>query len=93
MNIRPREDIKPLSVMRTRPASLLRQVRENQRPIVITQRGKPSAVIIDLDDYERQKEKMELMEAVLEGERDIKEHRIKSLDQVHRETRRWVGEK
>ncbi len=70
-----------------------RQIRENQRPVVITERGKPAAVIVDLEEYERQKEKMELMEAVLEGEKDFQEGYSKSLDQLHRETRQWLAKK
>lgn len=93
MDIRLKEDIKPLSLFRTDPASILRQVRESQRPVVITERGTPAAVIVDLEDYERQKEKMELMEAILEGEKDFQEGRVKSLDRLHRETRKWLAKK
>lgn len=91
MNIKLKEDMKPVSSFRTHASSILRQARENQRPVVITERGKPSAVVIDLEDYERQREKMELMEAILEGERDVQSGRAKSLEQVFRETRSWLA--
>ena len=93
MNIKVKEDIKSISVFRTDPASVLRQIRENQRPVVITERGKPSAVIVDLEDYERQKEKMDLMEAVLEGEKDFREGRFSDLDTFFRESHRWLAKK
>lgn len=91
MNIKIKEDIKPLSLFRTDPASVLRQVRENQRPVVITERGRPSAVLVDVEEYEKQKEKMELMEAILEGERDFREGRFTNLDDLFRDTRRWLA--
>ncbi len=93
MDIHLKEDIKPLSLFRTDPASILRQVHENQRPVVITERGKPSAVLVDVEEYERQKEKMDLMEAILEGEKDFREGEIKSLDTLFRETRQWLSKK
>lgn len=93
MEISLKEDIKPVSLFRMDPASVFRQVRQNQRPVVVTERGKPTVVIVDVDAYERQKEKMELMEAVLEGEKDFREGRSKTLNQVFRETRRWLTEK
>ena len=91
MEISLKEDIKPASLFRTDPASVFRQVRQSQRPVVVTERGKPSVVIVDVAVYERQKEKMEMMEAVLEGEKDFKEGHSKSLDRVFRETRRWLA--
>lgn len=93
MNIKLKEDMKPVSVFRTKAAAILRQVRENQRPVVITERGEPSAVVLDLEDYERQRDKMALMEAILEGERDVRSGEIKSLEQVFRETRSWLARK
>lgn len=93
MDFKIKEDIKPLSLFRTDPASILRQVRQNQRPVIITERGKPRAVVVDVDEYERQKEKMELMEAILEGEKDVREGNVKELKQVFRETRKWLQKK
>lgn len=93
MDLKPKEDIKPLSLFRTNPASILRQVRDSQRPVVITDRGRPAAVMIDLEEYERQREKMELMEAVLEGEKDFREGRFSDLDDIFRSTRRWLAKK
>ena len=90
MNINITKDIKPASQFRLDPASVFRQVRENHRPVLVTDRGKPSVVIMDAEDYERQREKMELMEAVLEGEKDFQEGRSKSLKEVFRETRKWL---
>ena len=93
MEIKLREDIKPLSQFRSKPAEVLRQLRQTQRPVVITERGKPAAVVVDMDDYERQREKMELLEAVLEGEKDFREGHYQDLDQVYRHTRPWVVKK
>lgn len=91
MDIHIKEDIKSVSHFRTNPSTVFRQVRENQRPVVVTERGKPSVVIVDVEEYERQKEKMELMEAILEGEKDFREGHGKTLKQVHTETRRWLA--
>lgn len=93
MDLKLKEDFKPLSLFRTNPASVLRQVRESQRPVVITDRGHPAAVMIDLEEYERQREKMELMEAVLDGEKDFREGRFSDWDDVFRNTRRWLAKK
>ncbi len=93
MDIKIKEDIKPLSLFRSNPASVIQQIKKNQRPVVITDRGKPSAILVGLEEYERQQEKMDLMEAILEGEKDIDTGRTANLKTVFDDTRAWLKEK
>lgn len=93
MEINLKKEIKPLSQFRTDPASILRQVRENRRPVVITERGNPSAILVDVEEYEKQQAKLELLEAIFEGERDFQEGHFESLDKTYKETRQWLEKK
>lgn len=90
MDINLQKDMKPITIFRTNPASVFRQVRKSRRPVVVTERGRPSVMIVDVEVYERQQEKMEMMEAILEGEKDFREGKFKTLSQVFSETRRWL---
>jgi len=58
------QDIQPLSDFRAGAASFIRQINETRRPIVITQRGKGVAVVIDVSEYEAMQEKIELLEDI-----------------------------
>jgi len=58
------QDIQPLSDFRAGAASFIRQINETRRPILITQRGKSVAVVIDVSEYEAMQEKIELLEEV-----------------------------
>lgn len=51
--MRLKEDIKPVTFMKTQAAQLLRSVEENRRPVVITQNGEPRGVLLDVDSYQR----------------------------------------
>ena len=93
MHLNIREDIKALSDFRTEPNAVIKQIHETHRPVYITDRGKPTAVLVDLEEYERQREKMELMEAIIEGEEDFQKGRFKDVKMFFRETRQWVGQK
>ncbi len=55
------QDIKPLSEVRTGIASVIKQVHETKRPVVITQHGKGVAVLLGVNEYESMQEKMELL--------------------------------
>ncbi|MBV1928142.1 MAG: type II toxin-antitoxin system Phd/YefM family antitoxin [Gammaproteobacteria bacterium] len=65
------QDIQPLSDFRAGAASFIRQINETRRPIVITQRGKGVAVVIDVSEYEAMQEKIELLEEVQKAEAQL----------------------
>ncbi|PHR81821.1 MAG: prevent-host-death family protein [Colwellia sp.] len=49
----------------------MRQVNDTRRPIVITQRGKSVAVVVDVAEYESMQEKVELLEEVQKAEAQL----------------------
>lgn len=65
------QDIQPLSDFRAGAASFIRQINETRRPIVITQRGKGVAVVMDVSEYEAMQEKIELLEEVQKAEAQL----------------------
>ncbi len=58
------QDIKPLSEVRKGMTNYIKQIRETKRPLIITQRGKSSAVLIDVQEFESMQEKIELLSDV-----------------------------
>ncbi len=55
------EDIQPLSEFRANVASFIEKVKKTKRPLVITQHGKSAAVMMDVEEYEKLIEKVELL--------------------------------
>ena len=55
------QDIKPLSEFRADASNLVRRVRATKRPLVLTQRGHGAAVVVDIGEYERLLEEIELL--------------------------------
>ena len=57
--------IQPLSDFRAGAASFIRQINATRRPIVITQRGKAVAVVLDVAEYESMQEKTTNQELIM----------------------------
>ena len=57
-------DVKPVSEFRANAAELIEQVRESGRPLVLTQRGKSAAVVLDVGGYESLLSEIELLRDV-----------------------------
>ncbi|HVR41787.1 MAG TPA: type II toxin-antitoxin system Phd/YefM family antitoxin [Thermoanaerobaculia bacterium] len=57
-------DIKPVSEFRANAAELIEQIRSSGRPLVLTQRGHSAAVVLDVAEYERMVDEIELLSDV-----------------------------
>jgi prevent-host-death family protein len=55
------QDIKPLSEVRNGMATYIKQIHETKRPLIITQRGKSAAVLIDVKEFEAMQEKIAIL--------------------------------
>jgi prevent-host-death family protein len=77
--------IVPISDLRQDAAAVLKRVRTTRTPVVITQRGRASAVLLSLDAYERSEEQRRILRALARGDREIRAGKGTTLDQVLRE--------
>jgi antitoxin YefM len=76
------KDVKPISEFRANATNLIEQVNKTKRPLVITQHGKSSAVLLDVKEYEALLDKIELLSDLAEAEEDIKNKRLYSTDKI-----------
>ncbi len=79
-----REDIRPVTYLKSRAADLLKQLNETRRPVIITQNGEPRAVLQDPESYERMKSAIGLMKLLAQGEEDLRLGKTYEQDQVFR---------
>lgn len=65
------EDIRPLSEFRASVASFVKRLSETRRPMVLTQHGRGVAVLLDVGEFERMQERLELLEDLLRAEGEL----------------------
>jgi antitoxin YefM len=58
------KDIKPVSEFRANAAELIEQVKTSGRPLILTQRGQSTAVLLNVTEYEGMVEEIELLRDV-----------------------------
>jgi prevent-host-death family protein len=69
----PTEDVRPLSEFRANAAAFVNQVRETRRPLILTQHGRSTAVLLDVRAYEELVEHAELLHDIQVAEKQIAE--------------------
>ena len=75
LNLKPSEDIVPMSEFRNNLSDCAARARRSGRPLLLTQNGRASYVFMDLAAFEELRDKLDKMEAyedmlVAEGEAD-----------------------
>ncbi len=75
MNIK--EDIKPISYVKSHAADVLRQVNNTHRPLIVTQNGEAKAVLLDTESYEKMTNALAILKLVSQGEKDIIDGNVK----------------
>ena len=61
----------PISDLRQDAAGIIRRVAATDEPVVITQRGRASAVLVSADAYERTQHENEILRMLARGDAEI----------------------
>ena len=69
--------IKPISYLKAHAAEIVRNLREQQEPLIITQNGEAKAVVQDIESYEWTQETMALLKILALGNRQIEERKVR----------------
>ncbi|AHC15444.1 type II toxin-antitoxin system Phd/YefM family antitoxin [Salinispira pacifica] len=80
MNLK--DDIKPISYIKTNAADMLKRVNETHNPIVITQNGEAKAVLLDTESYQEMRNSLGILKMLTESEKSIGEGDVIPQDDV-----------
>ncbi len=69
---------------------ILAELHHSKEPVMITEHGRPSAYLIDVDDYELMQRRMALLEGLSRGERAAIEKRTLTQSEAKERLGRWL---
>ena len=78
------EDIYSATEVRQNFADIIDKTKTTKRPVLVTQNGKGSVVVVDVDEYER----MEVLAGIAVGEKDMLEGRVISHEQLKKDLKK-----
>jgi prevent-host-death family protein len=90
MAISLRENVKPVSYIKTNAVKMMKYVNERKNPIIITQNGEAKAVLMDIETYQNTEDAFALMNIIKIAENDIEDGRVKKADDVFKELRKKI---
>lgn len=80
--VRYSSQVKPISYLKANAAEVLKQLGEQQEPLIITQNGEAKAVIQDVRSYEETQETLALLKVLALGNQEIAAGATSSIDDV-----------
>jgi prevent-host-death family protein len=83
ISVNLKEDICPISDFRANTTAMLKKVREFHRPLVLTQNGKSSAIVLDIGDFQSLLDELELAKELIESKAQIARGESFTNDEVH----------
>ncbi len=84
------EAVKPISYLKTHASSVLREVNENQKTMIITQNGEAKAVLLGVKEYERLQDSLALLKIVALGKKSVAEGRVKTASKAFQSVRKRI---
>ncbi len=76
--------------LKRQATKILADLQSTKEPVLITEHGKPSAYLVDVDDYELMQRRLELLEGLSRGERAVLEGRTCSQNEARKKMSKWL---
>ena len=93
MSVNLKDDIKPISYIKTNAADMMKYINEHKNSIVITQNGEAKAVLVDIESYQTMKDAFSLLKIIQLSEKDVRAGNHKETDQVFKALKKRFVEK
>lgn len=83
--------LQPVTDVKRHATKIIAGLRGKREPVIITERGRSAAVLMNIESYEALMSRIAMLEGVARGERAIQEERVVSHAAAKRRLRRWLA--
>jgi prevent-host-death family protein len=80
-----------VTTLKRRATQIIAELEDAQEPVLITQRGRPAAYLIDIQTYDGLQQRLALLEGIARGERAIEDGRVVSHIAARKRMARWLS--
>ncbi len=79
-----------VTTLKRQATKILAELHDSKEPVLITEHGKPSAYLVDVQDYEMMRHRMEILDGLAKGETAILENRIFTQAEAKDKMSKWL---
>lgn len=82
--------IELVTTLKRQATKILAELHESKEPVLITEHGRPSAYLVDVDDFEQMQSRMHILEGIARGETAVLENRTYSQSEAKEVMGKWL---
>lgn len=82
--------IELVTTLKRQATKILSDLHETKEPILITEHGKPSAYLVDVEDFEMMQIRMTILDGLSRGESAYEEGRTFSHTEAKKRMSKWL---
>jgi prevent-host-death family protein len=79
-----------VTTLKRQATRILAELHLSKEPVLITEHGLPSAYLVDVDDYEFMKRRMNILEGIALGEKAVSAGNVLSNEQAKQKMKKWL---
>ncbi len=80
-----------VTTLKRQATRLLAELKESGESILITEHGKPSAYLVNVELYEAMQNKMRILEGIARGESALLENRTYTESEAKQKMAKWLA--
>lgn len=80
----------PVTTLKRQAAEFLADIERDKQPILITQHGRPSAYLVDVETFDLLQQRMAVLEGIAHGEMAVAEGRVVTHAEARTRMARWL---
>jgi prevent-host-death family protein len=79
-----------ITTLNRQATKILQDLHTSKESVLITEHGKPSAYLVDVDDYEMMQRRMSILEGIAKGEQAIRNDDVLTNLQAKEKMDKWL---
>ena len=79
-----------VTTLKRQATRILADLHRSKEPVLITEHGRPSAYLMDVEDYKLMQRRMRILEGIARGEAAIAEGRTRTHDEARDTLSKWL---
>ncbi len=82
--------IELVTTLKRQATKILAELHESKEPVLITEHGRPSAYLVDVQDYEMMQNRMKILDGLAKGEIAVLENRTYTQAEAKDKMSKWL---
>ncbi|MGB0468226.1 MAG: type II toxin-antitoxin system Phd/YefM family antitoxin [Pontibacterium sp.] len=82
--------VEVVTSLKRQATKILADLHDSKEPVLITEHGKPSAYLVDVEDYEFMQNRLMILEGIARGERALAEGNVLPHEEAKGKLSKWL---